>query len=118
MAGCRHRGDVRADQGGVPAADDGRGAVADPHREEEPRHVLLLHAGEAPAARRLHEPPAAAEAAWIGRRQRAVEHDTDDGLEFSALLHMACAARTAPGVRRTHLIKFSTADIEITFLYR
>lgn len=68
-AGCCHRGDVHPDQGGVPAADDGRGAVADTHREEEPRHVLLLHAGEARAARRLHE-PAEAGISW----RHVVEH--------------------------------------------
>jgi len=56
-AGRRHRRDVRPDEGGVPAADDGRGAVADPHRQEHPAHVLLLHAAQTGlAARHLHGP--------------------------------------------------------------
>ena len=46
---------MRPDEGGVPAADDGRGAVADPDRQAHPGLVLLLHAGQGgPGARHLH----------------------------------------------------------------
>jgi hypothetical protein len=48
---------VHPDEGGVPAVDDGRGAVADPHRSEDyPGHVLHLHAAKTVAPRHLHDP--------------------------------------------------------------